>query len=258
MTYGSGDETETRPRTTRTAAGDPLAGLGRLLGVEMIAVSRREKVVAAVGGGLAILGLVAISFWAVPGVAATSVLASMGASAVLLFAIPHGQLSQPWPVIGGHAVSAVIGVASALIVPWPAVAAAVAVGLAIAAMSQLRCIHPPGGATALAAVIGGQAVHGLGFRFVVAPVLANALFMVSTAIAINYAFRWRRYPAALGSSRQSARRVLAPTHAEVVAAVRSLESFVDVDEEDIIRLADMLSLSTAGTSEGEGMPQRHG
>ncbi|MFX8373896.1 HPP family protein, partial [Acinetobacter baumannii] len=80
---------------------------------------------------------------------------SMGASAVLLYAVPHGALSQPWAVLAGHAVSAVAGVAAARNISDPALAAAVAVGTAILAMHYLRAIHPPGGATALTAVVGG-------------------------------------------------------------------------------------------------------
>src|SRR5690625_7242859 len=81
-------------------------------------------------------------------------LASMGATAVLLFAVPHGALSQPWAVVGGHVVSAIVGVTCQLLIPNLFWAAALSVGVAVAAMYYLRCIHPPGGATALAAEIG--------------------------------------------------------------------------------------------------------
>ena len=102
---------------------------------------------------------IALVYWTsallAPGGASTLVVASMGASAVLLFAVPHGPLSQPWALIGGHMVSAFIGVSCATLVPDTITAAALAVGLAIGAMHLLRCIHPPGGATALAAVVSG-------------------------------------------------------------------------------------------------------
>ena len=80
---------------------------------------------------------------------------SMGASAVLLFAVPHSALGQLWNVIGGHLISAAIGVACYQWLPSNGIAAGASVGLAIGAMYYTRCIHPPGGATALAAVIGG-------------------------------------------------------------------------------------------------------
>ena len=89
---------------------------------------------------------------------------SVGTSAVLLFAVPHSALGQLWNVIGGHLISAAIGVACYQWLPSNGIAAGASVGLAIGAMYYTRCIHPPGGATALAAVIGGQNIHALGYR----------------------------------------------------------------------------------------------
>ncbi len=176
-------------------------------------------------------------------VGASGLIASMGASAVLLFGVPHGQLSQPWPVIAGHGFSALIGVACARLIPDPAVAACCAVGLAIGVMHQFKCIHPPGGATALTAVCGGAAVHRLGYGFVVYPVLVNSTIMVILAVLTNAAFPWRRYPAFL--SRQARKGSLAarsddPTHEDIVKALQSLDSFMDVTEEDMLQLVRML------------------
>ncbi len=84
--------------------------------------------------------------------------APMGASAVLLFAVPASPLAQPWSIIGGNTISALIGVIVAHFVHEPALATGIAVALAIAAMSFTRCLHPPGGAAALTAVLGGPAV----------------------------------------------------------------------------------------------------
>ena len=223
----------------------PLPRIGKWFGVELIAVSTTEKLVAAFGGGLAILALTGISSWALPEAGAAAIIGSMGASAVLLFAVPHGQLSQPWPVIAGQAVSAIIGVTCARFIPQPILAAACASALAIGAMHQLKCIHPPGGATALTAVIGGSAIHELGYRFVLFPVLGNAIVMVLLAVLINSAFKWRRYPAILNRPapspvHKSTTELPPPTHEEVLAAVRSLDSFVDISEEDLLRLVELL------------------
>lgn len=226
----------------------PAPTLRHWLGIELVEVSPLEKAVAALGGGLSMLILVLTASWVLPGEGAVCVIASMGASAVLLFGVPHGSLSQPWPVVAGHLISAVIGVTCARHVSQPPLAAACAVGLSIAVMQQLRCIHPPGGATAFTAVMGGQAVHELGYQFVLMPVLANALLMVLLAVAINFAFRWRRYPAVLSRPRvpappTSASAPVTHTHAEVVAALRTLDSFVDISEEDLLRLVDLISRS---------------
>lgn len=218
----------------------------RWLGIELVEVSRTEKLVAALGGGSAILALIAVSRLTLPTAGATAVITSMGASAVLLFAVPHGQLSQPWAVMAGHGVSAVIGVTCARLIPHPTLAAACAVGLAIGTMHQLKCIHPPGGATAFTAVMGGSAIQGLGYHFVLFPVLFNAAVMVLLAVLINSAFKWRRYPATLNRPAQSTSPVSfvhppAPTHAEILAAIRSIDSFIDVSEEDLLRLTLLLS-----------------
>ncbi|MBE2287707.1 MAG: HPP family protein [Prosthecobacter sp.] len=223
--------------------------LHRWLGIEIVEVSLAERVVSGAGATLAMLLLTGISFWALPALGALAVIASMGASAVLLFAVPHGPLSQPWPVIAGHGFSAFIGVLCARWVPHPVLAAACAVGLSIVVMQQAKCIHPPGGATAFMAVMGGTAIHQLGYAFVLVPVLLNALGMVLLAVGINFAFHWRRYPAALkppASPAAPVEKAVSPEeHARVLAAVRSLDSFVDVSEEDLLRLVALLQKQPA-------------
>lgn len=210
-----------------------------LLGVELSAVSWREKAISALGGMVSILLLVYFTSRCIHLPDATAVVASMGASAVLLFAVPHGQLSQPWPVLAGHGFSALIGVACARWIPDKEAAAALAVGLSIGAMHFLKCIHPPGGATALTAVLGGPAIHSLGFSFVLCPVLLNGVVMVTTGILFNSFFTWRRYPAALAW--KSAEPQNSPTHEQVIAALKELDSFVDISEDDLIRLSRSLA-----------------
>ena len=225
----------------------PLQTLRRWLGTELIEVSPVEKLVSAAGGALSIGLLSVITAWAMPQGGASVLIASMGASAVLLFAAPHGQLSQPWPVIAGHGVSALIGVVCYQSIPQLSLAAACAVGLSIGVMHQLKCIHPPGGATALTAVIGGSAVHELGFDFVLYPVLSNAIAIVLLAVVINSAFKWRRYPAGVfraAAQQKPSATVPPPTHEEIIAALRQLDSFVDVSEDDLIRLVQLLSKQT--------------
>ena len=148
------------------------------------------------GGLVGILGVALVSQTQLGLAGSASIIASMGSSAVLLFAVPHGPLSQPWPVFGGHLVSAIVGVTCAKLIPAPMLAAAIAVALAIGAMHFLRCIHPPGGATALGAVLGGDAVHQLGYQFVTTPVMLNAITILLVAFLFNAPFAWRRYPVA--------------------------------------------------------------
>ena len=216
-----------------------MKALSAWLGIELSVVSATEKVVSVAGGFVSIVLLVLMSGWSLGSEHATALVASMGASAVLLFAVPHGPLSQPWPVLAGHVFSALIGVACAKWIGSPVLAAACAVGLAIGAMHQFKCIHPPGGATALTAVLGGKAIHDLGFGFVLFPVLANGLVMVGIAVGFNWLFGWRRYPSALIRPRRQTEKE--PSHDQIVAALRSIDSFVDVSEEDLLRLCRELA-----------------
>lgn len=168
-----------------------------LIGFTDNRASHQEKIISGLGGFVGILLILTITRLFVAETDAAWIVASMGASAVLLFAVPHGPLSQPWPLTGGHLVSALVGVLCYRLIPDLSLASAAAVGLAILAMYALRCIHPPGGATALAAVVGGADVHSLGYTYLVTPVLINALTILCVAIAFNYLFSWRRYPVAL-------------------------------------------------------------
>ena len=92
-------------------------------------------------------------------------IAPMGASAVLLFAVPASPLAQPWAAIGGNTLGGILGVASARCIPDPMYAAATAVSLTIGATAFFRCLHPPAGAVALTAVVGGPPIAEAGFHF---------------------------------------------------------------------------------------------
>jgi CBS domain-containing membrane protein len=112
------------------------------------------------------------------------ILASTGATAILVFGMPHVPASQPWNIVGGHLVSAFVGVTCYLLIPIDILAASVAIPLAMLAMHSFRCMHPPGGATAITAVIGGESVHHLGYGFLIMPVFFNAIIVLSIAISV--------------------------------------------------------------------------
>jgi len=123
------------------------------------------------------------------------VVGSFGASAVLIYGAPQSPLSQPWNLIGGHLVSAIIGVACyKLFIDHMWLAAAMAVATAIAAMHVTRCLHAPGGATALIAVVGSAEVHNLGFLYVLVPIGTGAMIMLVVALIVNNIPKSRRYP----------------------------------------------------------------
>ena len=157
-------------------------------------VSTAEILASTLGGfvGIFLVSLISYHFTGASG--AALIIPSMGASAVLVFAVPHGKLSQPWALFGGHLSSAFVGVCCYLLIPNVFVASGLAVGLAIGAMHVLRCIHPPGGATALVAIVGSAQIHDLGFEYILTPVLLNTLIIFLAALIFNSFFPWRRYP----------------------------------------------------------------
>jgi CBS-domain-containing membrane protein len=111
---------------------------------------------------------------------------SFGASAVLVYGAPLAEFSQPRNLVGGHVVSAVVGVTVFMLLGNDSVLTApMAVSLAIVAMHFTRTLHPPGGATALIAVIGGDKIHSLGYTYVLSPVLLGAMIMLLVALLVN-------------------------------------------------------------------------
>lgn len=117
------------------------------------------------------------------------------------------------------------------------IAASLAVSLSIAAMYGMRCLHPPGGATALYAVLGGPAVHALGYTYVFSPVLLNVLVLLVVAVAFNYPLVWRRYPqvwhARCHDPVTGAKEMCMIPHSSLVYALSQIDTFVDVSEEDL-------------------------
>ena len=207
---------------------------------ETMPASHIERLLSGVGSLLAIAAVFWISTAALGTDHALLLIASMGASAVLLFALPHSPLSQPWPVLGGHVIAALIGITCYQQIPHIIVAAAVAVAGAIVVMYYLRCLHPPGGATALAAATSGAA-HQLGYQFVLTPVLLNVLGMLAIAIGFNYFFPWRRYPAVLAHSGISPDEEvpdaeLGISTEDLSFALRRMESFIDVSAQDLTEI----------------------
>ncbi|HTQ70339.1 MAG TPA: HPP family protein [Acidocella sp.] len=157
-------------------------------------VSHAERLRAGIGAflGIGLTGLVSTVY-----LGSTSdlplLIAPMGASAVLLFGVPASPLAQPWAIIGGNTLAALIGVTATHLFTSPLLACAAAVGFSFVAMSLLRCVHPPSGAVALTAVLGGPHVTQLDYGFVLAPVGLNSLVLVLAALLYNNATR-HSYP----------------------------------------------------------------
>lgn len=221
----------------------------RWLGVPPAGYRASEQILATLGGVLGIVLVTACSSAFLSPEAVVLVVPSMGASAVLLFGVPHSPLTQPWAVLGGHVVSALIGVTCYQLVPSPLLAAALAVGLAIGGMHLLRCIHPPGGASALTAVIGGEAVHQLGYAYAVAPVALNAAIIVLVGLLFNYGFPWRRYPVSLMHYAVPVRRTgqaPAVSEAQIVRAMAQMKVVLDISPAELGQVIENVLAHDAG------------
>lgn len=143
--------------------------------------------------GIALVGLVQGVF--VDEFGQGLLIGSFGATAVLVYGAIRSPLAQPRNVLGGHVISALIGVLSYQLVGdivW--LASGLAVSTAIAAMHMTRTLHPPGGATALIAVIGGDSVHNLGYFYAFIPVGIGAVILIIVALVLNNFAKNRRYP----------------------------------------------------------------
>jgi CBS-domain-containing membrane protein len=158
-------------------------------------VGRAEILWSWIGGFAGIAALAWAGHLLFEGPDLSLLIGSMGASAVLLYGAPRSPLAQPRNLLGGHVVSALVGVACwKLFHPYPWLAAAVAVATAIALMHAARMLHPPGGATALIAVVGSPELHDLGFYYVLVPATVGPLILLLVALLVNNIPGTRRYP----------------------------------------------------------------
>ncbi len=120
---------------------------------------------------------------------------SFGASSVLVYGVIQSPLAQPRNLIGGHLVSALIGVTVQKLAPDVLyITAPLAVSLAIVCMQVTKTLHPPGGATALIAVTGSEAIKNLGYWYVVSPVLFGSIILLLAALFFNNITPNRQYP----------------------------------------------------------------
>lgn len=206
---------------------------------ELAPIGPRERMRSALGALVGILATGLLSRAALgDGSALPIMIAPMGASAVLLFAAPASPLAQPWSILGGNLVAALVGVTATKLIPDPYLACALAIGVAIALMTALKCLHPPSGAVALTAVLGGPAVTTLGYGFVVWPVLANSALLLGCALAYNnLTGRAYPHPRAQGVSprpvepARSASEALAS--ADIDAALENFGQLLDVERSDL-------------------------
>jgi CBS domain-containing membrane protein len=120
---------------------------------------------------------------------------SFGASAVLVYGATNSPLAQPRNLVGGHVISAIVGVTIHKLIPgevW--LSSALAVSTAIVMMQITKTVHPPGGATALIANIGSEKIKALGFMYVLSPVFTGVIILLIVALIFNNIPKNRYYP----------------------------------------------------------------
>ena len=218
----------------------------------------RERLIGCIGAliGIGLTGfLCGYIFGETP--ALPLIVAPIGASAVLLFAVPASPLAQPWSIVGGNTISALVGVTVAALVPDPVFAIGLAVSLAILVMSLTRCLHPPGGAAALTAVIGGAAVARAGFWFPFVPVAVNSVLLVALGI-VFHRLAGRQYPHRPAPAVNTHGTADAPpalrtgfNSQDIDAAIANLNETLDIDRADIDALLREVELQALMRRKGD-------
>lgn len=228
-----------------------LKSLQSFLMIEPMPFSTKERLRSGVGAFIAIALAGAISAYFLSGMGLPLLIASIGASTALVFAAPHSPLAQPWPVLAGNLISAVVGVTCAQWVNDPMLAASLAVSLAIVAMLLTHSLHPPGGGVALLAVLGGGSIKALGYQLLL-PFALNLLVLLISAMIFNNIMSGRRYPMQSHRMRDEIHKHDDPTAMQRVGisqddlhqALKHFDSYIDVSEVDldeIYKLAGMRS-----------------
>lgn len=190
-----------------------------------------SRVLACLGAALGIaLTIMGCSFLPYPAPDFPFIVAPLGASAVLVFAVPSSPMAQPWPVLGGNVISTLVGVTVFHFVQDVTLAAGLAVGGAILVMSLLRCLHPPGGATALTAVIGSHGIHAAGYMFAFAPVGINSIILLMVA-TLYHRVTGHSYP-----HKPALPAIVPPTGvqlSDIDAALDDMHESFDISREDL-------------------------
>ena len=198
-----------------------------------LAIDGRERARAVVGVLLGVLFTAAASRWLADRSAVGAWLfAPLGASAVLIFVTPASPLAQPWAVLGGNGISAAIGVVCSMWISNAVLAAPVAVALAVVVMLALRCLHPPGGAMALLAVL----MHAGHNELALGAALSGSLLLIVAGMVYN-SLTGRRYPHAQRATAAPDNRTRFASE-DLDAVLSRYNQVLDVSRDELAGLLD--------------------
>lgn len=211
---------------------------------EPVNLSGLEQIRSVFAAFVATLLLMLISWYSLEDEAVPLMLASMGASVVILFAAYNSPLAQPWSFLGSHLLAAFIGVSCSRWIEPLWLAGALSVSITLFAMLRLHCLHPPGGATALVPVLGGEAVHELGYQLLLMPVLLNVVVLLVLSWIINRSFK-RPYPYKISvSAGENPHKLIDPkaiermgvSEMDVRGALDNFDTYLDISESDLNKI----------------------
>ena len=174
--------------------------------------------------------------------------ASMGASAVLLFVVPSSTMAKPWPFAAGQMISALVGIYVAHYEADFVRASALAVGLSVLLMLLLRCLHPPGAATALASIHNTVNAELPDFSFLLMPVGINVVIMLMIALLVNRLILPRlqveknQSPAHLTTKNNQHSDLLGINTNDIEQVIQRFDKFLDIGTDDLCQLLTQLHL----------------
>jgi CBS domain-containing membrane protein len=216
----------------------------RFITLDPVNLSIKGKLLSVISSFIAILIVAWVTQKSGSSAAYPFIVASIGASAVILFIMPGSPLAQPWPLVGGHLVSAIIGITCAQLFTDTIFASACASGGSVLAMLLLRCLHPPGAATALTPIIAVDSANLMNYSFVLMPVGINVAIMLVMAIAINRWVLHYEYPTLphQADNKKHKYHTMQPSQRTGISeqdleqALENMDMFMDVSTGDLSKL----------------------
>ncbi|HBI82627.1 MAG TPA: hypothetical protein DDY24_02765, partial [Alcaligenaceae bacterium] len=212
-----------------------------LFSVDTPALSAQERRRSTAGALLGI-GFCGLILYYIP-ISSHWLIAPIGASAVVLFTLPHSPLAQPWSIMGSYLFAASAALLSVALIPQSQLAAAVAVAATIWLMARFNCIHPSGGAIALFVVLEGPYSQDK-----IGPMLGlvalNGVLILLASILVNNLVLGRRYPYRPKVEDKNIHQTddtnplerNGITHPDLQSAMKKLDTFVDVQENELIQI----------------------